>query len=264
MPTKHSLTEHYITPKQVFIAYAKWQSSQNALPKTKAFHETRWLLIAEQLGLSIDELHERPSHDLPGATMLKGLVSKRANCSHYVVVGRPHIGQYPDLDTSIERAHLRSLMKKAHALRSEYDEMGGELFDQLFPEIRHKKITWNHLIGLGLPVKPPNQTEEWLEFMESDAEEPSPFPKHWTREEIADMKRQEREEAEAKVAHDQLLDQVRMRAIEQGFGTMEQINHVLHDMPAGDFLKLVCDLPPLTRGDFRPDRFTPQPPYVTL
>ena len=259
MPTKP-----YITPKQVFIAYCKWRSSQGSFPKTKAFYEARWSLIAEQMGLSMEELHKSPSHDQPGIALLAGLVRKRAICSHYEVMDRLYIGEYPDLDTSIARSHLLSLMKKAHALRSEYDAMGGELFEKLFPEIKDKKITWDNLIGLGLPVKPPNQAEECLEFMESDEEEPSEFPKHWTPEEIADMKRQEREEAEAKVAHDQLLDQVRMRAIEQGFGTMEQINHVIHDMPVGDFLKLVSDLPPLTRGDFRPDRFTSQPPYVTL
>jgi hypothetical protein len=257
-------TDPYITPKQVFIAYSKWRSSQDAFPKTKAFYEARWSLIAEQIGLSMDELHQDTFHNQPGSTLLQGLVRQRANCSHYLVVGRPYIGEHPALDTSIERAHLRSLMKKSLALRSEYDEMGGELFDQLFPEMRKKRITWQQLIGIGLPVKPPNQTEELLEFMESDEEEPSEFPKKWRPEEIADMKRQEREEAEAKIAHDQLLDQVRIRAIEQGLGSMEQINHVLHDMPVGDFLKLVSDLPPLSRGDFRPDRFTPQPPYVAL
>jgi hypothetical protein len=54
MPTGHPPTDLYVTPKQVFIAYAKWRSSQGAFPKTKAFYEARWLLIAEQIGLSLD------------------------------------------------------------------------------------------------------------------------------------------------------------------------------------------------------------------
>ena len=264
MPTGNPPTEPFITPKQVFIAYSKCRNSQNALPRTKAFYEARWLLIAERIGLSMDELLQDTFHDQPGATLLQGLVRQRASCDRYEVVGRPYIGQHPALDTSIERAHLRSLMKKSLSLRSEYDEMGGELFDQLFPEIRNKKITWQQLISLGLPVKPPNQTDECFEFMVSDEEEPSEFPKKWRPDEIADMKRQEREEAEAKIAHDQLLDQVRTRAIEQGLGSKEEINQVIHDMPVAEFLKLVSDLPPLTRGDFRPERFTPQPPYVSL
>jgi len=256
-------TDPFITPRQVFVAYAKWKNSQVALPKTMAFHESRWLLIAEHLGLSLGYLQENPE-EKPGAVLLQGLVGQRARCSSYRVVGRPYMGSYPELDTTMERAHLRSLMKKSLALRSEYDEMGGELFDQLFPEIRVKKITWHHLISMGLPVKPPNQMDEWMEFMESDEEEKPVFPKNWSAEEIADMKRQEREEAGAKKTHDQLLDQVRLRAVERGLGSMEEINHVLHDMPVREFLDLVGDLPPLTRGDFRPDRFTLQPPFKTL
>ena len=66
-------TEPYITPKQVFIAYCKWRSRQDSFPRTKAFYEARWSLIAEQMGLSMDELYKPPSHNQPGIALLAGL-----------------------------------------------------------------------------------------------------------------------------------------------------------------------------------------------
>ena len=140
MPDPITSSNPTVTPEQVFVSYAKWKNSENAYPKTKAFHEKRWSLIAGELGITIGFL-DQGAGDMPGATLLQGLIHQRATCSRYEVVGQPHLGRYPELDTSIERAHLRSLMKKSLALRSEYDEMGGELFDRLFPEIRSKQIT---------------------------------------------------------------------------------------------------------------------------
>jgi hypothetical protein len=42
------------------------------------------------------------------------------------------------------------------------------------------------------------------------------------------------------------------------------VMNIIHDMPARDFVEFVSEFPPLTRGDFRPDRFSESPPYTTL
>ena len=42
------------------------------------------------------------------------------------------------------------------------------------------------------------------------------------------------------------------------------VMNIIHDIPARDFVEFVSGFPPLTRGDFRPERFMPHPPYTRL
>ena len=250
-PTSSSL----ITPKQIFVAYAEMKGTRNSFPKTKEYYEKRWRLISSlfEIRIQFDRIEL-----LRESELLNGLTSEWLRSAHYYPLSTPHIGRHPEPDFSIAAAHKGSLARKAAAIRSEYEEMGGELMEALFPEIKEKRVSTTRLHELGLPLKAPNATEECLQSLEEsfgneedDAATESPRD-NVSREQMDELKLAEeiRARADAVLAID--VAAVRKLAVAQGLGTEESIDQRIYEMTVSEFLKLASGYPKVSRVHFNP------------
>ena len=254
--TSESKPASLITPKQIFVAYAEMQGTRDSFPKTKGYYEKRWRLIS-----SLFEIHDEMEVIALTAQspLLNGLSTRWVGSANYYPLSTPLIGRHPEPDFSIAAAHKGSLARKAVSMRSEYEEMGGELILALFPQIKERNVSTGRLLELGLPLKAPNPDVECLEYIEQNIDkddeeiiDKSPcdnVPKRL----VDELKRSEevRARAEAALAID--VAAVRRLALEQGIASEEQIDRALYEMALPEFLKLAGDYPKVSRTHFNPD-----------
>jgi hypothetical protein len=249
----------FITPVQIFIAYAKKKDAEDAYPRTQEYHEKKWRLISGLFGIPEDLGLEKVAPDTPGKAMLGGLLSCRSAASSLRPVTPPLLGQWPSLDREIEKRHEGVIMRHAVALRSEYDTMGGELMVSLFPGIEKKHVSFSRLFELRLPQKAPDQCEDcwdWIDEHKDDEafDKPSPpIPKDdMTPKQIDQLKLSEENHLriERRIADE--MDQIRLRVIEQGYATQENVDEIIYEMPVAQYLDLAADFPKISRVHFNP------------
>ena len=249
----------FITQVQIFVAYAKKKDAEGAYPRTQEYHEKKWRLISGLFGIPEDLGLEKVAPDTPGKAMLGGLLSCRSAASSLRPVTPPLLGQWPALDREIERRHEGAIMRHTVALRAEYNTMGGELIESLFPGIEKKSVSFSRLFDLGLPQKAPDQCEDFWDWMEEnkDVEEfdkPSPpLPKDdMTLKQMDELKLSEENHlrTERRIADE--MDQIRRRVIELGIATQENVDEIIYEMPVAQYLDLAADFPKISRVHFNP------------
>lgn len=184
------------------------------------------------------------------------------NCRRTVATLRPVtapiLGQWPALDREIEARHEGVIVRHAAALRSEYDKMGGELIESLFPGIEKKSVAVSRLYELGLPKKAPDPNKECWEWLDE----------HWDEKELASDASDEKTEDdispvrmdELKLSEEETLrqvslteyqmDQIRLRVIGMGLATDDTVDSVIYEMPVALYLELAGDFPKVSRVHF--------------
>lgn len=248
----------FITPVQAFLAFASYKATQEALPKTQGYHEKRWRLISGLFGIPFDLGEEKtgPSHGPLGLLLDIMRLQRRT----YGLVPKSHDkgGGEPIVKNVIE-AHRSSLRRKEEALSHEYSQMGGELLEAMYPIISEKNVSASRLHELGLPAEAPNPRQEEAEWLDEhwddlEVEEANQVvPKDdVTPREMDKLKLSEEHHlrTERRIAHE--MGQIRLRVMDQGLATQENVDQIIYDMPVAQYLDLAGDFPKISRVHFNP------------
>lgn len=249
----------YITPADLFVAYARMRSTRDALPETKAYHEKRWrFMVGLFTGshiISGQKLEDWPS------SLLEALTRERIKLESCELLSRDPEQMNGGINLTLREQHKEALASKVKALREHYELMGGELFVKIFPEIEGMRVLWSRLEELGLPPHPPEPRAEMLAYLESRPEsqqEPAKAPitrklrDDITRERLLSLKVTEEVRARKEEALQRDVELLRQRAVKLGLAPLESVDAFIFDMSAQDFLKLAKGFPTLSRVDFRP------------
>jgi hypothetical protein len=249
----------FITPVQIFIAYAEKRENEEALPRTQGYYEKRWRLIAGLFDIPFDLGTDDGLHKEGGFRLLDALLNCRTRASRMVPYPILEKGEWPILDKEIYVSHQRSLSKKEEAIRYEYEQMGGELFEDIFPRIGEKHVSVSRLFELGLPLAPPDSQQEQCDWInehwdDEEFDKPSPpIPKDdMTPKQMDELKLSEENnlKTERRIADE--MDQIRRRVIELGIATQENVDEIIYEMPVAQYLDLAADFQKISRVHFNP------------
>ena len=249
----------YISPADLFVAYARMRSTRDALPETKAYYKKRWRFMAG-LFTGNYKVSEQKLRDCAYG-LLESLVRERIKIESCELLSADSKRMDSGISQTLRDQHQEALASKVKALREHYELMGGELFVKIFPEIEGMRVLWGRLEELGLPAHPPEPRTEMLAFLESRPEsqqEPAKAPitrklrDDITRERLLSLKVTEevRARKEEVLKHD--MELLRQRAVGLGLAPLESVDAFIFDMSAQNFLKLAKGFPTLSRVDFRP------------
>jgi hypothetical protein len=258
-------TNPYLTPADLFAAYALMKGTEDALPETKAYYEKRWRFIAGLFG--IDHRAPKRMHDdwSAGARLLEGLTRER-NKLEYCELLPNHVSRLNgQIDEALYDQHKDALASKVEALREHYDLMGGEVLVKLFSEIEGVRVLRSRLQELGLPSHPPDPDGEMRAYKESRKEQredpkvplrSQKFEDDVTFERLFSLKVSEEVEERGRESLRQDVELIRQKAVDLGLAPVESVDAFISDMSAKDFLKLSKGFPKVSRVDFQ----LPEPP----
>jgi hypothetical protein len=249
----------FMTPLQIFVAYAEKRANEEALPKTQGYYEKRWRLIAGLFGIPFDLGSDHGLYKEGAFRLLEALLDCRRRATRLVPDPIMERGQWPILDQENYFAYQRSLSKKEKAIQHEYDQMGGDLFEAIFPVIGEKHVSMSRLFELGLPPNPPDPQQEecdWIQEHWDDVglEEPTAekAKDEISQKEIDFLKLAEEEHLRAERKISNQMNQIRLQVMGLGLATIENVDEVIYNMPVKQYLDLAGDFPKLSRVHFQP------------
>lgn len=258
----------YISPVDLFVAYAMMKGTQAALAETKAYYEKRWRLMAALFGISYWSADERIAAWWPEKTMLERLVQLR---NQEAIFDFPALVR-GDMEEKGKKPlvylrHREELHRSRASLLRIHETMGGELFEQIFPQILGVRVLWSRLEELGLPALPPDPHQEMIAFIDAiDRPERTrpgsvPINDDLNAEYIEMLKISEEVQARGELSLQRDVELIRQKAIERGLATAEFVDALIFDMPVQQFLDLAKGFPKVSRVHFRPpDLPKPQSP----
>ena len=251
----------YLSPRHLFIAYAKMLATQNSSARVKDYHAMKYRLLTELFDANIASVDlqrlprvmERDPKDFACRSIseLYHLAESYSAESYYHPTNwEDH--QEPCLEQlSSTRESLRQVRRLAARMRQVYASMAGELLKILNPGIGSRRIHVGRLAQLGLPAKPPRDDCD-----DTDADDDLPTSESYEDDipsELLDGFK-EREENLERARRQTAIEKAVIieRAIADGIGTAETLPGIIYEMDVMDFLKLTEEFPGLSRVDFKP------------
>lgn len=263
-PSKET-KNRYLSPDDLFTAFALMKGTKAALPETKAYHEKRWRFMAGLFGINYRALDQMVRDCDYGTGLLEGLIRERNKLEYSDLLSVDADGAWDKKEQELYDHHKNALAEKVDDLRGYYAQIGGELFVRLFPEIEGFRVLRTRLEELGLPSTPPEPRAEMMELLESrpvekrETKPPQQIQKlkdDITRDRIIYLKVSEEVRTRRMESRALDVDMLRQRALNWGLAPAESVDAFIFDMPVQHFLKLAKGFPTLSRVDFRP----PEPP----
>ena len=250
----------YISPADLFVAYARMRSTRDALPQTKEYYKKRWRFMAG-LFTGNYKISDRKLRDW-GSGLLEALIRERIKIESCELLSADSKRMDSGISQTLRDQHQEALASKVKALREHYELMGGQLFVKIFPEIEGMRVLWSRLEELGLPAHPPEPRTEMIAYLKSQPEEKEkPAKPRITKQKDDDditfdrmfsVKVSEEVRTRKEEALKRDIELLRQRAVDLGLAPLESVDAFIFDMSAQDFLKLAKGFPTLSRVDFRP------------
>jgi hypothetical protein len=250
----------YLSPADLFVSYARMKGAQKALPETKDYYEKQWRLMTGLFGVFHEKAEKRISEMWKARNLLERLVEQRNKAESFDI--RDEVKFLPEVMVrQREELHRRGM-----ALLEIYEQMGGSLFVKIFPEIEEVRVLRSRLQELGLPLLPPDATEEMkghLDEIKASIKEEKPAHAALSKPQddiplprMNAIKISEELKAREEIALERDIELIRQRAIERAVATRETVDAVIYDMPVKPFLDLAKGFPKISRVHFAP----PEPP----
>jgi len=250
----------YLSDADLFVSYARMKGTQKALPETKDYYEKQWRLMTGLFGVFHEKAEKRMSEMWKERNMLDSLVELRNRAESFDI--RDEVKFLPEVMVR----QKQELRRRGMALLESYEVIGGSLLVIIFPEIEGVRVLGSRLKELGLPVMPPDATQEMKWHLNEIAasikeEEPAHAALSKPQDDITlprmnAIKISEELKAREEIALERDIELIRQRAIERAVATRETVDAVIYDMPVKPFLDLAKGFPNVSRVHFAP----PEPP----
>jgi|GEM_PF-2951383 len=257
----------YLSPRHLFIAYAKMLATQYRSPRVRDYHAMKYRLLT---GLFDANLHIADEQHIQNVTWIDpnalagrsiAELENLAKCYSYESYYHPTSwGDHRELwleQLPGTRESLRQIRRLSARMRQAYASMAIELLELLYPGIGSRRIHIGRLAELGLPDKLPKNGWDYRILDDGDDEESSEERRKKIYDDLSPemlgwMKEQEEniEKARRKTAIEKAV--IIERAITADIGTAETVPGIIYEMEVTEFLKLTEGFPGLSRVDFKP------------
>ena len=266
----------YLSPRHLFIAYAKMLATQDRSPRVRDYHAMKYRLLTGLFDANVDTVNmHRLSHvkwidpnALAGRSL--GELYDLARC--YSQESYYHPTCWGD-DRESWLAHLpgtRESLQQIRRLAARKRQvcvlMAIELMELLHPGIDKLRVHVGRLAELGFPAKPPKEGWEYRIRDEEDDEgsgrsdlgilidDLSPEMLRFLKKQEEDI---ERARCQTAIEMAVIID----RAISAGMGSAESLPGIIYEMEVTAFLKLTEGFPNLSRVDFKPHQDEGENPF---
>lgn len=257
----------YLSPRHLFIAYAKMLATQDSSPRVREYHARKYRLLTGLFDANVhfaDEQHIQHVKWIdPNALASRSIAELDSLVEGYSAESYYQSTCWGDHKESwlehlpSTRESLRQIRRLAARKRQLYVSMAVEFLELLHPGIEKMRIHVGRLSELGLPDKPPKEGRN--DRIRDDADDDrSSITRRWTFDDdlspemLGWLKQQEEdiERARRKTAIEREV--IIERAITAGLGTAETLPVIIYEMDVTAFLKLTEGFPGLSRVDFKP------------